>query len=109
MPIPRIISVCSKCSIKSNTCKLVQCDKSKNYSIICDDCYTSNTNDIVLNIINYNGKDTLTEESCIKRCKKNCKKCYNYIKCKTTLLFYKIIDHFKCSSEDNTDKLHNIV
>jgi len=116
MPTPKIISVCSKCNIKSNTCKLVQYNKSKNYSIICNNCYTTNNaNDIVLNIINYNGKDTLTDNSCIQKCKRNCQKCYSYIKHKVTLLGYKVINYFKsikcCSnnSSDDTIKLRETV
>ena len=120
MPIPKIISVCSKCNIKSNTCKLVQYNKSKNYSIICNDCYTNNNendneNDIVLNIINYNGKHTLPDDSCIQKYKRNCQKCYSYIKHKATLLGYKIINYLKSikcclnNSNDDTIKLKEIV
>ena len=111
MPTPKIISVCSKCSIKSNMCKLVQNNKSKNYSIICSECYINNNNadDIVLNIINYNEIDKLENDSCIQKYKKYC----IHIKDKIKLLGYKIINYCKlcCQKNINNDtiKLYKIV
>ena len=114
--MPTIISVCSKCNIKSGTCKLVQYNKSKNYSIICTECYTNNNaNDIVLNIINYSEKNTLTNDSCKKKNINNCQTCYIYIKNTTKLVGYKIINYLKsitCCSDnmsDDTIKLKEII
>ena len=113
MPIPKIISVCSKCKIKSNTCRLVQYNESMDYSIICSNCFTTD-NENGINIINYNGKDTLVDKDCIENYKINCQKCFSYIKHKTIRLAYQAIKYFrsiKCSknSNDDTIKLHEIV
>ena len=115
MSIPKIISVCSKCNIKSDTCKLVQYNKSKNYSIICNECYINNNGatDIILNIAKYNDKDTFADDSCIKKYKQKCKKYCIYIKDKFKLLGYKIINYCKLCSKKNinndTIKLYETV
>ena len=84
---PQIISVCSKCNVKSPCCKLIQYNKSKNYNIICNTCYLmsstdNNINDVVLNIINYQDMREDEPVSTFQKYKIKTIKCCHCIKIK---------------------------
>lgn len=108
---PKIISVCSKCNVKSSCCKLVQYNKSKNYNIICNKCYSSthNINDVVLKIANYGETSEHSPPvSCFQKYKTKTIKCCHYLKKKAKRLGNKLYMCFKsinfsCIKKKNED------